>query len=93
MNKVLVSLCLIAMPLCADAKPPKIESLDEGFYAQKWPRPFVGDVYYLVDSMAQLCFVSRSDEGVGLLAIPCASLARRTEWRPIITWALESKGG
>lgn len=40
---------------------------------------------YVVDSVAQLCFVAHKEESI-YLTIPCANLKKRKEWAKIINW-------
>lgn len=45
-------------------------------------------MYYQVDTIAQLCFAALyMEDALTQQPIPCASLARRPEWRQVITWA------
>ena len=39
-------------------------------------------IAYIVDTVAQLCFADHE----GLVQISCQDLAKRDEWKPVITW-------
>lgn len=71
----------------ADTKPFPVEHRGSGIYVQKWPKPDLAEMYYQVDTVAQLCFAALyMEDALAQQPIPCASLARRPEWRQVITW-------
>jgi hypothetical protein len=49
-------------------------------------------IRYMVDTTTQLCFIAtfRNVGGTSVLQIPCATLAKRPEWRSIISWETPS---
>ena len=91
MVKVLCSLFVISAIILnshsVTAKPEADEE-KEGIYRSRG----LSRITYWVDTITQLCFatylVKRGDTGagVGLLKIDCKNLAKRPEWKPIITW-------
>ena len=60
----------------------KIESGKDGIFVQYLDGR---QVKYIVDSKTQQCFFSITTTG-GVTIIPCEGLAKREEWKPIITW-------
>lgn len=69
------------------------EPEDRGFgiYVLKWPKPYLGEVFYYVDVNAELCFAAHyHHESSNMLEIDCSKLANREEWREIITWVAPS---
>lgn len=57
-----------------------VKEKNDGFYVQA---NVLSNVAYFVDTKARLCFCA---SGGGLTTIPCENLARRDEWKPVITW-------
>lgn len=63
-------------------------TVDDDMYFQKLDNTW-GNLGYQVDKVAQLCFViwkASANNAGGIATIPCESLAKRPEWKPIITW-------
>lgn len=80
---ILNSLVILSLVVCISfpvmAKTPEVKQLKDGWYIQ-----YHQDVYYLVDTKTQLCFVWTRGNGITL--IPSENLKNREEWRNIITW-------
>ena len=73
--------CFIAtLAVSAIAKESKIKSQKDGTYQQSLDIGWG----YKVDKKTQLCFFYGS--GAGLALVDCKSLAKRLDWKPIITW-------
>lgn len=94
-RSVLVAVIGLAISGFASAKQPPVADRGAGFYEQEWAGDWPGHVAYYVDSVARLCFASRTRTikdggGITMIAIPCSNLRRRPEWQSIITW--ESEG-
>jgi hypothetical protein len=72
---------LAATTVLANELENEIEEHDDGLYSQAITIQY-GKAIYVVDTRMQSCF------GAGLLGseIPCATLKKRNEWKPIITW-------
>ena len=67
------------------------EDRGHGIFALKWPKPYLGEVFYYVDVNAELCFATHYHrESSNMLEIDCSKLANRKEWREIITWVAPS---
>jgi hypothetical protein len=84
---IMVSAVLVALTSTAAIAQSEFEVKDRGngIYVQRWPKPFIGEVDYYVDAIAQLCFtVHYADDAMAFVAIPCSSLARRKEWSKIL---------
>ena len=71
---------LLGAGAAASAAPPPVQSLPEGWYRQTYKAPI--NIEYLVDSVARQCYVAYT----GTAVIDCRMLARRPEWRKILTW-------
>lgn len=68
----------------AVGQPARAEplELEHGFWSENY-RTF----NYYVDTTTRLCFVTHSlPKRLAMAQIPCESLARRPEWRPVLTW-------
>ncbi len=69
--------------LCATGAQAAPKEKNYGFWVETY-RGF----NYAVDTKAQLCFVYllSTDGGGGITTVPCEKLAKRGEWKPILTW-------
>lgn len=92
--QVLLVCAALALMVPAHAeKKIYTEPEDRGFgiYALKWPKPYLGEVFYYVDVNAELCFAAHyHGNSSNLLEIDCSKLANREEWKTIITWVAPS---
>ncbi|MDO8494191.1 MAG: hypothetical protein Q7S68_02515 [Deltaproteobacteria bacterium] len=83
MKKIMLVLGLMVLGFATMAvgkdKAPKVKELEDGFFSQHF-YPLTGS--YVVDTQAHLCLVVKES----IAEIPCEKLARRPEWKPIITW-------
>lgn len=78
-----IFLALLANHVQAADKPFKI---NDGMYYQKLDSDS-GELFYQVDTIAQQCFVMwYYHVPGGITTIPCVDLAKRPEWKPILTW-------
>jgi hypothetical protein len=66
----------------------KVIKAKEGMYWAKYEAPGNVSLFYQVDTVAQLCFVAGMYD---FSEIDCQNLAKRPEWKNIITWI--SSGG
>ena len=66
----------------AEDKLPVVKELRHGFYVSSVDLDGRIVKQYIVDTRAQLCFLSKE-------LIPCENLAKRKEWREIIHWVNE----
>jgi hypothetical protein len=78
----------VAQAAEAPAHVTNSKGVDDGFYLQQFTMYKVncsndGSINYLVDTVAKQCFISRAEHGIALF--PCSDLARRPEWKPILT--------
>ncbi len=94
-----VIVCLLGSTGLAMAvdSPPPVKETKEGsgiYYQSSYSMGSIG-LDYQVDTITRLCFAYFSDSAGyehsgyasgGLTRIPCKALARRKEWRPILTW-------
>ena len=58
-----------------------IEKHDDGTYQQQIELDS-GHFQYIADRLTEQCFISRS----GITEISCSKLAKRPEWRNVLTW-------
>jgi hypothetical protein len=81
MKNILAIIILATMTYgVAQAADTPTKQRDTGFYFQR----FDGIGSYLVDTIAQTCLFRVAESG--LTTISCSDLAKRSEWKPIITW-------
>jgi len=84
---LLLSACLCVPYAAMSAGAPAVEKRGSGFYWQTFSRE---GLRYVVDPVAQLCFVASAQSSMQLpltiSSIPCDRLKRRSKWRAIITW-------
>jgi hypothetical protein len=88
--KIVFGICLVLLTI------GNVEALgepyDSGDGIYLLPYASNGAVTYQVDTVSQICFVlwyNRSKPTLeigGIATIPCANLAKRSEWKSIITW-------
>lgn len=71
---------LLIVNVAQAVEPIKVS---DGMYHQQMN--WISKDGYQVDTVAQLCFVTLF-QGQGIATVPCANLAKRPEWQPIITW-------
>ncbi len=77
---------LLSMALLSTNASAAPKELAHGF----WYETYKGVYTYIVDANAQLCYYAVSaGSGVGTTLVPCESLARREEWKPVIAWAVK----
>ena len=73
-------------------KAPEPFKVKHGMYFQELDSKW-GYIAYQVDTVAQLCFVIWADlditggvEAGSIAVVPCESLAKRAEWKPVLSW-------
>ncbi len=60
---------------------------NDGMYFGKRFKSQSGLLHYHVDSITQTCFIIYSQSGGGAITeVSCSDLAKRPDWKPIITW-------
>lgn len=86
---MLTVIVLISVLSFAGSDEPMQE--DNGIYWKKYDGTFV--TYYQVDTICHQCFtiIWKFNDAIGITNIPCENLARRPEWKQIITWVDKSK--
>ena len=76
-QKIVLLTFILLFTTTSFADAPSVEK-DDGLYIQ-----LLGSyIKYVVDTKTQLCFGGKD----GISVIDCKSLAKRNEWKPIITW-------
>lgn len=82
-QKLLVIILTLA-PMLAIASAPKVHRSRDDVYTQYFPE---SRLRYSVDTVTRLCFIGNDAKlGGSLTPIDCADLAKRREWKSIITW-------
>jgi len=80
--KLTFAILLVVMTIGGvQAADAPMKSGNDGFYVQSW-----GSFIYQVDTIAQICVMRVPPTGP-ISTISCNDLAKRPEWKPIITWA------
>jgi hypothetical protein len=80
---------LLALSTSGVAQAAKVEVMDDDMYFEKLESGY-GSLNYQVDKITQQCFVIwNNHESGGLTTISCAELAKRPEWKPLLTWIKE----
>jgi hypothetical protein len=67
---------------------PDIDDMGDGIFVQQFRfNAFVGAFGYIVDSRTEICLIKwfRKDPA-GMEIVSCVNLAKRKEWKDIITW-------
>jgi hypothetical protein len=82
-KKLICAFAVLAVSVSVSASPalgdPPTKDKDGNYFQG-------GEVLsYSVDVVTQQCYVVRSYAG-GIQSIPCEILARRPEWKPLLTW-------
>lgn len=76
---IFVSMCFSAF---SNAENPEVVNEGYGIY-----RSNIEDIFsYKVDTFTELCFARDYSGGKSIVQIDCNSLAKRPEWKSIITW-------
>lgn len=68
-----------------EKKAPEVQETGDGFYVQ-YRKNHLPD--YVADTKAQICFARDGFNGaaIGSFQITCSDLAKREEWKSILTW-------
>lgn len=72
-----------------EEKVPEVEKWYHGFYVQYFKKI---TFFYSVDTKTQICFANRwvstaaGGGPISTVQITCSDLAKREEWKPILTW-------
>ncbi len=83
---LVVGLILMGQSRLVAAEPPKVEKDNNGWFYAEYELKWGHTIRYQVDSVAQLCFARGQIQAGAPEIIDCKDLAKRAEWKPIITW-------
>jgi hypothetical protein len=87
-SRIILLTIVVVLFVANIAHAGKVKKGKQGMYWQLLDSDGGSNVMYQVDTVTQQCFtVFKSGTGGGITKIPCERLAKRPDWKPIITWA------
>jgi len=81
---VALALALGLTPSAYAASGVEVDKEDNGIYVSE--NLDTERMYYVVDTVAQLCFLKIASTVEPAVLVPCKNLKKRPEWAKIITW-------
>jgi len=86
MKGIIQAILVSSLLLASSAHAVKVKEGKDNMYWASYDSFSNSTVKYIVDTSSRLCYALHLSGASGFTLIPCEALAKREEWKEIISW-------